>query len=90
MTTSRILEILNKGWRSIRDGDAKTKGMVGSRSVQESGAGTDRGVDKRIEIVSRSSHEGQGLCGLPFILNIEPQPILIVRLVIIWLSDRLL
>ncbi len=47
-------------------------------------------MNKRIEIVPRSSHEGQGLCRLPFILNIEPQPVLIVRLVIIELPDRVL
>src|SRR6267143_745473 len=77
---TRIEKRLSKGWRSVRDGDAKTKGMVGSRLVQESGAGTDRGVDKRIEIVPRSRHEGQGLRGLPLILDIEPQPVLVVRL----------
>ena len=66
-----------EGRRAVRHGYAQAKRMIRDRSVQQRDARADRRMDEGIEIVPRAGDEGQCLRGLPFILQVESQPVLV-------------
>jgi hypothetical protein len=55
--------------------------MIRSWSVQQGDARADGRMDKGIEIVPRTSDYGQCLRGLPFILQVEAQPVLMASFI---------
>src|SRR2546428_13450059 len=72
---------LEYSWRPIRDRHRDTHGVIRGWPIQKGHSGTDRWVDKGVQVISKPADQRIRLRYFPFVLKVEAQPIFMAKYV---------